>query len=986
MGEVSMRTLTKTGIRILSAKYRSILKKCALLNAMVLMLGTGSAFAEDYIEKSQVRNKPYSVVSLAGAAIYNSPSSAMTNINANFISNFLSASSEMENSSAYGGAIYNNYEMQNINGNFTGNYASTSNTWGYSSAYGGAIYNMSDITSIHGDFNTNYVSASASGQLPTAYGGAIYNTANIGSITGNFVGNYAQASSTSFTKAIAYGGAIYNTGSVNILAEDNKNLKFDGNYVIGKKVAQGGAIYNTGTVGLYAKGANDTITFVGGTEDGKYDIDGIYNQATLNINGFEKSGETTRYLGEVTLNNVNGDGITNIYGGTVNVKNDAVFNQSTLNNQGIFNFNGTTGQVTNLADAETAKGTTKINAGSFTVTGNATQEAITIAEGATLTTKVDVTTSGITNDGTLNLLGGANIGKGIIRAVINSTVSGDGTTNFGTADSKAYIQTTTDKAIAQTINLVNADVIANSALGASGKGFNISDTSTLTIAANNIMADVANSGTLNLGTGTLSSAITGSGTTNINDGIVIAKGNFTQSKLNLESAEFSANKDLNVDNLSMTDSTLGLQNGSTGVLNVNTLALAGNNHLTLDADLANETMDQLNVTSVSGNGNIVISDIELLAPTTKDKISLDLFADDNTKQLLANNVSGHLNGLTYSPIYKYDALYDPTRGQVDFTRYNNGGYDDLNPAVMAGAVAAQVGGYLNQINSYENAFEHMDSYMMLSRNNRLGTSLAVKYITDAPRRAWLKPYAAFETVKLKHGPKVDNNMYGSFAGLDSAIVKLKHGWDIVYSGYASYDGSNQKYDGNSIYQNGGHLGATLSLYKGNFFTGLTANAGASSVKLSTMYGADDTTMFTTGAASKTGYDLELVQDWLIVQPSVLLSYSLVNMSDYTNAAGVKISSDALHAIQIAPELKLISNLPHGWQPYVAGKTVWNMLDETKFSASGIDLPELSTKQYVQYGVGIQKNMFNGFYGYAQAMFRNGGRDGVALNAGLKMAF
>ena len=43
-----MRTLTETGIRILSAKYRSILIKCAIINASVFigMVGTGSAMAD----------------------------------------------------------------------------------------------------------------------------------------------------------------------------------------------------------------------------------------------------------------------------------------------------------------------------------------------------------------------------------------------------------------------------------------------------------------------------------------------------------------------------------------------------------------------------------------------------------------------------------------------------------------------------------------------------------------------------------------------------------------------------------------------------------------------------------------------------------------------------------------------------------------------------------------------------------------------------
>ncbi len=45
----------------------------------------------------------------------------------------------------------------------------------------------------------------------------------------------------------------------------------------------------------------------------------------------------------------------------------------------------------------------------------------------------------------------------------------------------------------------------------------------------------------------------------------------------------------------------------------------------------------------------------------------------------------------------------------------------------------------------------------------------------------------------------------------------------MWSVYGGYNGSHQSYDGVSIYQNGGTLGAVGMAYKGNFFTGLTAN-------------------------------------------------------------------------------------------------------------------------------------------------------------------
>ena len=256
---------------------------------------------------------------------------------------------------------------------------------------------------------------------------------------------------------------------------------------------------------------------------------------------------------------------------------------------------------------------------------------------------------------------------------------------------------------------------------------------------------------------------------------------------------------------------------------------------------------------------------------------------------------------------------------------------------------------------------------------------------EEQRGLWFRPYSSFESVGLDGGPTVNNIMYGSFFGGDSDLLELGHGWDAVISGYASYDGSHQTYDGVSIYQNGGHLGANAIFYKGNFFTGLTANVGASAGRANTMYGNEDFTMLMAGVANKTGYNWELFNSRFIIQPSLLLSYSFVNTFDYNNAAGVRITSDPLNAIQIAPGLKFIGNLPHGWQPYIGVQMVWNIMDKSKYWANGISLPETSIDPYFQYGVGLQKRWGERFTGYGQVMMRNGGRTGISLSGGFRWA-
>jgi outer membrane autotransporter protein len=144
-------------------------------------------------------------------------------------------------------------------------------------------------------------------------------------------------------------------------------------------------------------------------------------------------------------------------------------------------------------------------------------------------------------------------------------------------------------------------------------------------------------------------------------------------------------------------------------------------------------------------------------------------------------------------------------------------------------------------------------------------------------------------------------------------------------------------------------------------------------------------MLMAGIGSKTGYNFEFADGKFIIQPRMFISYSMINTFDYTNAAGVRIDSDPMHTIQLNPAIKFIGNTKNGWQPYASVGMMWNLLNETETTANGVKLPEMHTKPYVEYGVGIQKLWNDKYSAYGQAMVRNGGRTGVALTLGFRMA-
>ncbi len=433
------------------------------------------------------------------------------------------------------------------------------------------------------------------------------------------------------------------------------------------------------------------------------------------------------------------------------------------------------------------------------------------------------------------------------------------------------------------------------------------------------------------------------------------------------------------------------------------LALKSNSNIFVDVDLANQTMDNLSASNTNYNGGTLnVAGMTLLSDATNDFTSINFTNDNSLKSHVAYTGDRQV---AYSPIYKYNVNYNANNGNFEFKRGNGGGggSDAFNPAVLASPIGAQIGSYLAQLNTYDQAFTNMDMLMLMTKEQRTAMKFANKLasaqgtgeggvVTFSPNQIpeedkglWFRPFATFESVGLKNGPHVRNIGYGSLFGGDTGIIEHKNGWDAVYSGYVGYNGSNQYYNGVSITQNGGTLGVSGTWYKGNFFTGLTANVGANVAQASTMYGNDDFTMLATGIASKTGYNFELANGKFIIQPNYLMSYTFVNTFDYTNSAGVRISSDPLNAIQIAPGLKFIGNLKNGWQPYFSMQMVWNILDQARFKANNVSLPDMSVDPYFQYGLGVQKRVGDRFTGFGQAMVRNGGRNGIALNFGFRWA-
>ena len=317
-------------------------------------------------------------------------------------------------------------------------------------------------------------------------------------------------------------------------------------------------------------------------------------------------------------------------------------------------------------------------------------------------------------------------------------------------------------------------------------------------------------------------------------------------------------------------------------------------------------------------------------------------------------------------------------------------------------IASQLGGYLVQLNSYDQAFQNMDLYMLSPkkvRKSKLARKLKknAEYVVNdefettdenSAGAIWATPYGSLENVHVHNGPNTKNHLYGIYFGGESEMKDLGNDWNGKWGVYAGYNGSHQSGLGNRILENGGTLGLVGMAYKNNYFVGGTINVGASAGEAYHNNGQSNSDVFAmlmAGAAVKTGYNWELADGKFIIQPALQASYSFVNTFDDYAGDGTKMGSNPLNAIQLEPGIKFIGNLNNGWQPYVGVSMVYTILGRSHFWADGTALPNLSINPYVKYGFGVRKVWGERFTGYMQMYFMNCGRSGMALMGGLRFA-
>lgn len=410
--------------------------------------------------------------------------------------------------------------------------------------------------------------------------------------------------------------------------------------------------------------------------------------------------------------------------------------------------------------------------------------------------------------------------------------------------------------------------------------------------------------------------------------------------------------------------TLDIANGKATDIKLAKLTLSKDSNVILDADLANKTMDRFTDTTVEGSAKLNISKLNLISDAAEEETKINF--TEKTELLAATDYTGATSGLkALSPIYTYDVAYDKANGDFTFTRGGGSSVSDYNPSLYAGSVVGQT---LATIQSTINqtAFSSLNNTLPQKDN------------------AWVSVIGFDDTVDMKSFNNVDSEMYSVVGGVNSDAKHFDN-FDASYGVYAGYLNSEQKYDGNKIEQNGGYIGLDSVLSKGNAELLASVNTGYIRNEDKHSFGNDKFDTYFTGIVVKAGYNYDL-NNGLSVVPSLYAGYTFVNNEDYTSKSGAKIKNDNLHLFEVAPGVKVNKDFNNGWTGYAQAKYAFIMDNGGNTDVDNINLPNISAKDYVEYGLGANKALNDSWSLSAEINRRDGGREGWNGNLNIKYNF
>jgi hypothetical protein len=460
-----------------------------------------------------------------------------------------------------------------------------------------------------------------------------------------------------------------------------------------------------------------------------------------------------------------------------------------------------------------------------------------------------------------------------------------------------------------------------------------------------------------------SSALTVSAdSTNFNSGLTLSHG-----YLGILRGGFDVTGVLSVGSTVNTMNGVVATNNITGNLNV---GLSETAEFLIDFSPSTGTSDDCKIggaiTSSGATGTVRVSDFRVVgAPTDIQTIDFKVF--DATP-----DVNPGIDFTATDTIVKSTAsMY-----RLSASPLQNGSYtldwQGYNPEAFRGQVATEAV-YANQLSTNNILFDHV--------------GLVSQQLPSAEKTSvWVKGYGNIEKLELSQGINTQNNSWGSLLGVDFPLVQLENGWSFLPTAYLGYAGGYQDYSGVNMRQNGGQGGIMGTLYNGHFTTSLLANVGGYGNNMTVEGAKDSTDNWFAGGASKSSYDIELPNDF-ILQPNMLVSYNAFGSQNWDSSYGsTSMTTDTLNGLMLAPGLNLILD-KKTWSIYATTQLMYNAADGTDGTVGDVNLPTVEMGSTTFHcGLGGTNQLNDRLSLYGQIGFSDGVENGVDFQGGVRWEF
>lgn len=717
---------------------------------------------------------------------------------------------------------------------------------------------------------------------------------------------------------------------------------------------------------------NDTVV----TLDGSLNVNGA--NVTINDNDKLNSGSMNLTNGILNLNNITTENVNiNATGGTLQLSGVTLDNQK--DNIG-FGSN-----VTFNGDVNITKGNVEIDSADTLTTGTIT---LNQTDGATATLGVDgLKTNVVTlnlQKGTLNIINNGlelNNTLDVIQKEIITNVDGNLTINEGKV-------------------LLNEDDGWKSGM--------ISVSSNGKLQFENFEATSNSDTTLKMdGAGSvtelLSSTVTFGNAENISDGtiaidydsgILIQSGSYNLSDMKTSGSISTINGGYE----NHTADTMTILNNTTPSV-ISNNEIAGDGFAAFGVDLyarnANKLQnsdvfkgDDLTLSDTNGTGEVYIADYVLNGKLNRSDAPIDRYY--NFKIFDYENIDPNItisatDKETFTPIGYY-RLFSNGDGSytLGLTRYNK---------QVFRTQATTLAQYNNQlaiddmVTSHHTLFgERKLAHASYNRFASATPNLGPYQYSQQDGGLWFKSYADLERLSMTQDLNVHNTAYGAIIGADFPIVNLKGGWKFIPTPYIGYNGAHQSFNDVSAYQTGGQLGFMGTFMKNHFISSHTIYGGGYYNEMHVDNVLDNTGNWFWGTAHRFAYNWN-IKNHFIVQPTAFISYNMFGEQNlHSDFGDMGMKSGMLNGINIAPGINFIY-AERDWSAYIGVQYMYNINEQVSGRAGNVYLPNLAMRHgYIQYGIGGTKNINDDLAAYAQVMFRNAGRTGVAFQLGLQYYF